>query len=650
MRPFTEGKFRALDNTGTPISGAKLYSYAAGTTTPQATYTTAALSVSNANPVVADSNGFASVWIDPTLTYRMVLKSADNGTTFWDVDNITDGGSLGSADIAFTGEGSGAVARTVEDRLFETLSVKDYGATGDGTTDDTAAIQLALVEAHTRTGTGKGVRVVFPGGVYRITSGLTITGDNITLEGEGRFSSTLLVAASGFTAVSFAASDGSTVFYSGMRNMGMRASVNQTAGTFIYTYNGSGLSFADMHLQGWYQGINNIGAARCFFQRISASQANRTSGQAPYFLKFCGDATAGICTGNHVSDIELVANNETVASPYKYGLLVTGSDGLYVHQYHATEGEYCAFVDPDNTTNNDLISSLIFSDCYFDVCTVGNVQLTGTCAATGKYRDIHFDNCIFRAGETFLLRAGSSSASSPIKALIVSDSTFRMSKAQAVSLTTDNVQGASISNCVFQGNNINADASGHDIIMRGSNVSVVGNTFLEGNATGNCIFIAATAQKVQVKDNDYTASTRTSTFNNTAASGGGYVIADNIETATTSTVERVVSATTTNATPATLWSHELSSDEAIALDVDVFAMDAAGAKGTHVRKIATYYKDGASAPALIGTQTTLHAVETDTGFDMVIDVSSNTVRVQITGLAATTVTWTGAIRAVLRSV
>jgi hypothetical protein len=81
------------------------------------------------------------------------------------LDQITDKDS-GSSIIGFNQAGAGAVSRTVEAKLREYIvSVKDYGATGDGVTNDRAAINLAFDEVI---GRGYGT-VFFPFGTYFIS-------------------------------------------------------------------------------------------------------------------------------------------------------------------------------------------------------------------------------------------------------------------------------------------------------------------------------------------------------------------------------------------------------------------------------------------------------------------------------------------------
>ena len=60
-------------------------------------------------------------------------------------------------------------ARTMPDRLNEIKNVKDFGALGDGVTDDTAAIQAAV---NWNSGANRGV-IFFPPGIYNLTSPIT---------------------------------------------------------------------------------------------------------------------------------------------------------------------------------------------------------------------------------------------------------------------------------------------------------------------------------------------------------------------------------------------------------------------------------------------------------------------------------------------
>lgn len=78
---------RFFDSNGLPLNGGKLYAYAAGTTTPQDTYVNASGTL-NTNPVTLDANGYADVWIDPTLSYKFILKDS-GGNTLWTVDNVS---------------------------------------------------------------------------------------------------------------------------------------------------------------------------------------------------------------------------------------------------------------------------------------------------------------------------------------------------------------------------------------------------------------------------------------------------------------------------------------------------------------------------------------------------------------------------------
>jgi hypothetical protein len=80
-------KMAFIDAAGEPLVAGKLYTYVAGTTTLQATYTDSSGAQANTNPVILDSRGEANVWLGGAV-YKFVLKDADDAL-IWSVDNIS---------------------------------------------------------------------------------------------------------------------------------------------------------------------------------------------------------------------------------------------------------------------------------------------------------------------------------------------------------------------------------------------------------------------------------------------------------------------------------------------------------------------------------------------------------------------------------
>ena len=79
--------FTGIDNNGNPLAGGKLTTQAAGTTDSLATYSDAALSSPNANPVILDAGGRAVVYLSNDTAYKFVLKTSAD-VEVWSQDNI----------------------------------------------------------------------------------------------------------------------------------------------------------------------------------------------------------------------------------------------------------------------------------------------------------------------------------------------------------------------------------------------------------------------------------------------------------------------------------------------------------------------------------------------------------------------------------
>ena len=108
-------KAQFFDANGSPLVGGKVYTYAAGTTTPLQTYTDASGVTPNTNPVILDSRGECNLWFSNASSYKVVLESA-TGTLQWTVDNISTYGTLASQNsnnVAITGGTITGVTLTV---------------------------------------------------------------------------------------------------------------------------------------------------------------------------------------------------------------------------------------------------------------------------------------------------------------------------------------------------------------------------------------------------------------------------------------------------------------------------------------------------------------------------------------------------------
>lgn len=136
---------------GIPLAGAKLYFYTAGTSTLITVYQDFAATTPHASPVVADSSGiFPNIYV-ASPSYKIALYNA-MGILIKTVDYIDNATNIGM------------------------VNVKDYGATGDGVTNDYAAIIRARNVAIA-TGDALG----FPSGNYVIGSSLDLTGSGFKI-------------------------------------------------------------------------------------------------------------------------------------------------------------------------------------------------------------------------------------------------------------------------------------------------------------------------------------------------------------------------------------------------------------------------------------------------------------------------------------
>jgi hypothetical protein len=205
---------------GSANPNAKILHYEAGTTNDKTVWTDEAKTTPAAQPFVADSNGNAYFFADGDYKFVIntsgdaLIKTLDNfkvtsdtatmwegnfGTSFPGATSANEMQMFAKRDATKTDlnlginlDGTGFISIvekkadgtfTIFDQtvlLQRVIDVKDFGATGDGSTDDATAIQNAI-----NTVSATGDAIYFPRGIYKCTSDLTHSNDPITVFGDG---------------------------------------------------------------------------------------------------------------------------------------------------------------------------------------------------------------------------------------------------------------------------------------------------------------------------------------------------------------------------------------------------------------------------------------------------------------------------------
>ena len=114
LSPVAGAGWQFFDANGVPLSGGKLYTYVAGTTTPQTTYTSISGVVANENPIILNSEGRVSgtneVWLDIAVAYKLILKTSAD-VQLWSADDLSGIAALGNA-LSVAAGGTGVSSNT----------------------------------------------------------------------------------------------------------------------------------------------------------------------------------------------------------------------------------------------------------------------------------------------------------------------------------------------------------------------------------------------------------------------------------------------------------------------------------------------------------------------------------------------------------
>jgi len=355
-----------------------------------------------------------------TFTPDTLIRAEDVNANFDAVVSNTElAAASGAAAVGFVQSGVGAVARTAQAKMRDVVSISDFGATGNGTTDDTVAIQSAL---------NSGARAVFipPGSTY-LFSTLTIPNiKNFTFFGVGPASQ--LKMKSGGSGIVWAGDNGDIYYMQGTLANFYIDGTNGTSNC-IDTSGVGGLDLNGIYIRNvpvGYDGIRVDGFNSVQTHDIRVNNYRCYSNIA---------GRAGISFGNYAADSsvsQFIMNGNYIVEYCMW--FDDGADQINVIDSHP----YNAAV---NIVHCDGGNRLFFTHCVMDSATENLVELQGS-------THIQFSSCFFEdiSSGKIGVNIGDSS-----QFVTISDSSFQGNQAASAVKADETTNGIRIFGCDASG-------------------------------------------------------------------------------------------------------------------------------------------------------------------------------------------------------
>lgn len=304
-----------------------------------------------------------------------------------DSDTVEDLASMfGSAlveGMKFQQLGTGAVQKAAQSKLREVVSVKDFGAVGDGEADDAAAINAAIVYANSKGGGS----VFLPSGTYRIKSSVQHL-SGVDLIGESMKNTTLRWHPDANSAGVIINTSNQSLNRVRFENLHFTKDASITAnttgilgGSTLANYNSAIGCFENLHFDGLTYGIRGnaeptgVGLFDCYFKNIWCSECF-------YGLWLFG-------SGNRVDQPRMTLCDTAVALDY---LNAESYDGMTV-----TGGTWVGNVYDIAVLSVNGIRPTKFIGCWYETSTAGviNILNPGT-----RVMNLDFIGCMLSTSAT----------------------------------------------------------------------------------------------------------------------------------------------------------------------------------------------------------------------------------------------------------
>lgn len=290
--------------------------------------------------------------------------------------------SLGAGMVGFLQSGTGAVARTAMEKLREVASVKDFGATGDGSTDDKASIQAAI-DAVTGTEPGSSRALFFPSGTYGV-SGPVLLPSHILCFGEGMTNTTIKAL--------------SSATFSTSQAVVMTAGFAEDADIWDYysPYPAGlkmGVKIRDLCIDGNRANVANAQGLMIYggqWQLQNLAVCN-TSGHGIWTE--CGSpisSTSGDDRHDFLNMHEAYADNIYIVNANKHGWLYRGPNDSRIGRVNIKTCGWGAFVQETDSTIS--VGNLSIDHLHAYSCTCGHANAYMIELATAHARFIYCDS------------------------------------------------------------------------------------------------------------------------------------------------------------------------------------------------------------------------------------------------------------------
>lgn len=378
--------------------------------------------------------------------------------------------------LSFSQSGAGAVQRTVESKLKDVVSVKDFGAVGNGVADDTAAIQAAIASVSAA---GRGT-VFLPAGIYLVSNTISITASNVFIRGDGMWNTIITRNSTAFSdTIRFkgGGTNATLLVGLGISELTIRSTGLMSSGSHLRL---DGVTRFDVHSIYAENGFSNFTFQAATAGRISNTYSLGTnlyggSGTGRYYVKFTNSAdsyTKQDCGDVFIDNFNWRAN--TSNQLYNYGLWIESADGLWFSNGHIGNTTSANILIDSN--NSKPLNLVFFNNVMSDEGTLYSCLIQGSTSV--DFETIRFTGCEFKSGgnPAFCRYGVVVAAGCTVDELQFSNCVIQEFGDAGVSLNSTVNGNIVFADCIVKGNGRTFTAPGYSIVSNARAIVIIGGS------------------------------------------------------------------------------------------------------------------------------------------------------------------------------